>query len=137
MVSWTDSLLIGIPQLDDEHRKLLSSADRLLDACRQGKSKEDIAHILYFTVSYAKEHFRDEENLQERYSYPGINAHKRNHAQFNMQTTALVKEYEITGPNVALTEKLHKALVDWLINHISTEDKKLGEYLNKNKTVGG
>jgi len=129
MTYWNDKLLVGVPQIDDEHHKLVDAIDRLMSACKQGKCRDEIAQTLSFTVSYAKEHFRDEENLQERYAYPGINAHKRLHAQFIMQVDALVQEFEKTGPNVALAGRLNKTLVDWLFNHIGTEDKKIGEHI--------
>jgi len=130
MTYWDDSLLVGIPQIDSGHRKLLDSIGKLMDACAQGKSRAEIAQALNSIVSHAKDHIRDEENLQEWRAYPGINAHKRAHAQFCMQVEALEKELETTGPNVALIAKFNKTLVVWYINHISTEDKKLCEYIN-------
>jgi len=131
MTYWTDFLLVGVPLIDSQHRKLVEAIGKLMAASQEGKGKEAIAHTLSFAVDYAKEHFRDEENLQERYAYPEINAHKRYHAHFIMSINALVAEFERTGPNQALTGKLNKTLVEWLINHISIEDKKLGRFISE------
>jgi len=135
MSYWTDFLLVGIPLIDAQHRKLVEIIDKLMEASKNGKGKEETAHALSFAVTYSMEHFRDEENLMERYSYPGILAHKRLHAHFTMSVNALVKEFERTGPNMALTGKLNKTLVEWLINHISSEDRLMGRYITENSIV--
>ena len=131
MTYWKDSLLVGVPQIDNQHRKLVEAIDRLMEACSQGKGRATIEETLIFTASYTKEHFRDEEKLQAQYAYPGMGAHKQLHSQFIASINSLVQEFESDGPSIALTGKLNKMLVDWLIKHISTEDKKLGAHINK------
>ena len=130
MTYWKDSLLVGVTQIDNEHRELVAAIDRLMEACNQGKGRATIEETLVFTVSYTKKHFGAEEILQAQYAYPGIAAHKAIHAQFITSINSLYQEFKENGPNIALTGKLNKMLVDWLINHISTEDKKLGEHIN-------
>jgi len=132
MTYWDDSLLVGVSQIDSEHRKLLDMTGKLMEACTQGKGHAEITQIMKLIVSHAKDHIRNEENLQQWHAYPGINAHKRAHAQLGMQLEALEKELATTGPNVALTAKFNNTLVVWYINHINTEDKKLGEYISSN-----
>ena len=129
MSSWKDSLLLGVSLLDEQHHKLVELLDKLLEACKHGKGQVEIGQILNNTISYTKEHFTDEENLQERYSYPGINAHKRLHAQYIMKMKVLVQEYDKTGPSESLAGKLDKTLVEWIIDHINLEDRKLGAYI--------
>ena len=131
MTYWKDSLLVGVAIIDREHRKLVGVIDQLMEACSQGKGRSAIEQTLDFVISYAKEHFRDEEQLQEKYTYPGMIAHKKLHAQFVANMTSLENEFRQTGPSVVLTGKLNSSLVDWLIKHISTEDKILGEHIRK------
>ena len=131
MTYWDDSLLIGFPLIDDQHRKMVEMIDRLMLACEEEKGKTEIGRALGFTVNYVKEHFRDEESLQERYAYPGINAHKRLHAQFAMKVSEIVKEFDRLGPVPSLVKKLNGALVEWLILHISVEDMKIGEHIQQ------
>lgn len=133
MTYWKDSLLVGVPQIDNQHRKLVSAIDRLMEACTQGKGRSIIEETLFFVVSYTKDHFRDEEKLQAQYEYPYMPAHKLLHAGFIRDINTIVREFGRTGPNVALTGKVNKTLADWLINHINIEDKKLGEYINNSK----
>lgn len=133
MTFWKDTLLIGVPKIDDQHRKLITAIDELMEACTKMQGRETIGKTLDFVVSYAKEHFADEEKLQLQYAYPQITAHKNMHALFISDVSALVRDFEQNGPTVALTGKINKTLVDWLIKHISVEDKKIGVHIkNKN-----
>ncbi|MCL2002416.1 MAG: hemerythrin family protein [Oscillospiraceae bacterium] len=133
MTYWKDSLLVGVPKIDGQHKKLVGAIDELMAACKKGQGREKIDPTLAFVISYTKEHFTEEERLQAEYAYPGMIAHKRLHAQFLASVSALVKEYEQTGPSIALVGKLNKSLVDWVINHITVEDKKVGEYIQSRR----
>ena len=129
MTYWNDSLLVGVAEIDDWQQKLFKAIDKLMDACGAGKGREEIAQELTLTVSHIKEYFKVDENFQEKYAYPAINAHKRLHAQFMLTVNSLVAEYGRTGPHAALAGKFNRTMVDWLINHISTEDMKVGRHI--------
>ena len=131
MTYWKDSMLIGVEKIDAQHRKLVSAIDELMEACTKGQGRDRIEGTLAFAVDYAKEHFAYEEKLQAEKGFPGMAAHKRLHADFLKTVSKLVSEYKQTGPTVTLVGKLNKSLVEWVINHISTEDKKLGQHITK------
>ena len=132
MTYWKDSLLIGVPAIDNQHKKLITAIDELMEACTKGQGRDKIGKTLAFVVAYTKEHFTDEEKVQAEHGYPGMIAHKRLHTQFIVTISSLVDDFEKNGPSVALVGKLNKSLVDWLVEHISEEDKKLGDYINRN-----
>ena len=129
MVCWNDSLLIGVPQIDSQHRSLVDAINRLMEACNQGKGRSEIEDTLNFVVSYTQQHFKDEEHIQEKHGFPGAATHKWIHTQFIMQVGALVREFKTNGPSISLVGKLNKSLVEWVVNHIKTEDKKIGEHI--------
>lgn len=129
MTYWKDSLLVGVTEIDEQHKNLVKAIDELMDACTKGQGRAAIEKTLNFVVTYTKEHFSSEERLQAQYAYPGIADHKRMHAQFIGNVSALINDFNQNGPGVALTGKLNKTLVEWLVRHISVEDKKLGEYI--------
>jgi len=133
MSSWNDSLLIGVTLIDDQHRVLVKELDEFKDACAHGEGKQEVGHALKFSVSYIKEHFKDEEELQTLYVYPDIEAHKKLHAHFVKNAIDLIQELKITGPNAELAEKVKKTLVMWFITHIRTEDKKLGAHIHQSE----
>lgn len=123
--------MIGVPQIDNQHRKLIEAIDKLMEACKQGKGRVEIEKTLVFTLQYTIKHFNDEEKLQEKHKYPGLSEHKQIHKRFTEDIAALAQEFNKLGPSIALTVKLNQSLVDWVINHISTEDKKVGEHIRK------
>ena len=129
MTYWKDSFLVGVPKIDDQHKKLIAAIDELMAACTKGQGRDKIDKTLNFVIAYTKEHFADEERLQAERNYPGMIAHKRLHTQFLSTVKALEAEYEQTGPTVTLVGKLNKSLIDWLIHHIANEDSKVGEHI--------
>jgi len=134
MTYWKDSMLTGIEIIDTEHKKLVAAIDELMDACLKGQGRTKIEQTLKFVADYTKQHFSDEEKLQAKYQYPAMAGHKLLHMQFITTVGSLEKEFQKDGPNINLTSKLNKSLADWLVKHISTEDKKLGDYI---KSKGG
>ena len=129
MTLWKDTLLIGIPQIDDQHKKLISTIDDIIDACKRGEWRANIGKTLDFLISYTKEHFKDEEKVQEQHNYPGLAAHKQLHEDFIAEVATFKKEFEESGSNIVLVAKINKTLVDWLVKHITAEDKKIGEHV--------
>lgn len=129
MTYWKDSLLIGVPAIDSQHRELIRAIDELMEACNKGQGRAAIEKTLGFVVSYTRKHFADEEALQAKYRYPETNRHRQAHQIFIGDISGLVQEFERDGPSITLTGKLNKQLVNWLIHHISEEDQKLGAHI--------
>jgi len=129
MIVLTDSMLLGVSQVDHQHRALVQAINQFAEACNQGKGRKQIEQTLKFVVSYTQDHFKDEERIQRQYSYPGAASHKLIHEQFISQAGVLLKKFRKEGPTVALVGELNETLVGWVVNHIKTEDKKIGDHI--------
>ncbi len=129
MSLWNDSLLVGVDKIDEQHKKLVAAIDDLLDACEKGQGKSRVGEIIAFITAYAQEHFKDEEEVQEQYGYPNLEAHKKMHQQFVHIASKFESDFQVTGPTVWLSENIRKTLLSWLAMHISNEDKKIGDYI--------
>ena len=129
MTYWDDSLLIGVPLIDRQHRALVSALDTLTEECARGKWPDTIEKTLNFIIAYTKEHFADEERVQAECGFPEMEAHKRMHADLILQVSLLVDELQKSGRSIDLFTKINKALVDWVIHHIGAEDKKIGLFI--------
>ena len=134
MSSWSDSLIIGVKLIDDQHYELVSRMDHLVDACHRGCGHDEVGDTLKFVVSYIQHHFKDEEELQALYAYPDMAAHKALHAGFVQRTIALMQELK-TGELPDFTDKVKSMIVGWFLMHIKTEDRKLGEHINQAEAV--
>lgn len=130
-VQWTENLSVGVEQIDRQHQTWFKKADELFEAGRQGKARENISKLLDFLDSYTKTHFRDEEKYMQEIHYPEYAIQKRLHDGFIQKLADLKKDYEKSGGNIVVIINANQMVVNWLVQHISNEDKKIGEYASK------
>ena len=128
---WTQNLAVGVDLIDNEHKKLFEMADQLFEAGKNHKAKEFIAELLDFLDDYTKKHFSDEESYMLRIKYPEYPLQKKLHDEFIAKLDQLKKEFKESGGNVVVVINANQMILNWLINHISILDKKIGEYAKK------
>ena len=127
-IKWTPNLSVGVDFIDQQHKRLLEKASQLLEAGQKGEGKEFMLQMLDFLSEYTKTHFRDEEKYMESIKYPELEAQKKAHAYFEQELAQLRKDYTESGGSLVLLVKANKMIDDWLTKHISSMDKKIGEY---------
>lgn len=132
-IEWNEDLAVGIEDIDDQHKELFNRFNKLLDACSSGSGKAEIGSTLLFLDEYVQVHFRDEEKLQVAHAFPDYPAHHEQHRIFVDKLESFKTEMLTTGATLSLTIATNTLLIDWLVNHISRMDRKLGEFLKKNK----
>lgn len=132
---WKEELSVGVKLIDDEHKSLIQAVNDLFDACSQGKGRAKIAETMKFMEDYTVKHFRDEENLQLRYSYPGYAAHHALHQGFVQDIQGYKKQLEENGPTIKLVAEFNSFVSTWLIKHISIEDRKIGVFVRAAETA--
>lgn len=130
-MQWTDSLSVGVQQIDDQHKALIKAVNDLFEACKEGKGRQKISETLDFAEKYVVFHFGDEEKLQLKVGYPGYKEHKILHDAFVGDIRKYANEFEKEGPNIALVARFNAFISNWLIKHISIEDKKIGAYIKE------
>jgi hemerythrin len=81
-ITWKEDLKIGVDQIDNQHKELISRIDGLFEACNNGKGKEEVLNVVDYLGEYVVTHFSDEEALQRKYGYPEYDMHKQLHTQF-------------------------------------------------------
>ncbi|MGI6776634.1 MAG: bacteriohemerythrin [Acetivibrionales bacterium] len=128
-IEWKDSYSIGIEEIDKQHKALFDAINRLLNACSQGRGKEEVGSVIKFLGDYVVTHFSSEEKLQQEYNYPDFAAHKGMHDKFIEDFTQLKEQIETEGVNARSVILVNRTVVDWLTRHIKNVDKKLGEFL--------
>lgn len=133
-IEWRESLSIGLEEIDNQHKQLLSHFDRLLKACETGQGIDELKRLLGFLDEYVIRHFSDEEGIQRRQRYPGYATHKLEHDSFVARLNALKQEIGREGVALHHVIETNHLLLTWLIHHISTVDVQLGKFL-KNAAV--
>ncbi|HWR18539.1 MAG TPA: bacteriohemerythrin [Clostridia bacterium] len=128
---WNPLLSIGVGKIDKQHEELFQKAEALFEAGKNGKSKEYIGELLKFLGDYTVTHFKDEEAYMAAIGYPNLAQQKQQHMGFVEHFMSIKEEYEKSGGNILLILNANKLIIDWLTQHISVEDKKIGEFAKR------
>ena len=76
---WSDSLSVGIDQIDLQHMRLVEILSTLHEAMLRGSHKQDLTRVMADLLSYTRYHFSFEEKLMVVAGYPGLQEHQRKH----------------------------------------------------------
>lgn len=128
-VTWDDSLSVGIPDIDVDHKKLLGLINQLQTAAHYQTDPEHTERTLNELVDYTKYHFSREEDMMRTHQYPGFEEHKKQHEAMVREVTKFVDEYRID--HTRTIENVAQYLKDWLINHIKGSDQEYAPYIRK------
>lgn len=126
IITWTNSLSVGIKEMDDQHKKLIAMINKLIEEQHTLTEPETIAELLTAMTDYAQEHFRAEEYLMSEYGYESIDRQVKSHEEFIAKTLAFMSASDI-GPNI-LSKALLEYLKSWLVGHILNEDMQYKEF---------
>jgi len=129
LIEWESKYCLKIKEIDEQHKKLINLANKLFNACTQGKdiAEEEFKNAIKEAVDYAKSHFKFEEELLSKYNYPEINEHRKEHEDFIKKIILEIKNFE-TGKKF-VPNSFARFLRDWTLEHIAISDKKFSFFL--------
>ncbi len=128
MLEWSDSLSVGIDEIDNQHMALVDMVNKVHDMLIAGETSQN--HVLELVEDmrkYSVEHFGTEEKYMEVYEYPDAPAHRLEHAEFIEKITEVEKG--CIDQTCTMSMDILNYLSAWLVNHINNTDKKMGKYL--------
>lgn len=126
---WNDTYSVGVSQMDDEHKKILSIINQMVEHPETSERSETISDILGQLTTYAYEHFDHEEKLLEEHGYPDLNSQRVEHRKFRRRIATFCsnimsdRNRQYTAP-----EDLLEYLMAWWKDHILVSDKKYGVF---------
>jgi len=126
-ITWKKEYELGVPDMDNQHKRLVQLINELYVAMKSGAGGSGAGKALKGVVDYTKQHFGNEERLQQQYGYPGLGAHKTLHKELLEQVLDFKQRYE--SREAGIESKLAKFLKDWLINHIMGQDQKYAAHI--------
>ena len=137
---WKDKYELGVPVVDEQHRELFQRVDAFMKILRYTASWEEkvqrVNETLEFMKVYVVEHFRDEEEYQQRIGYPGYELHKQIHTDMVNYVLQFTEEYEKSGYSEQLMQQFAGKLLAWLINHVAAEDQRIATYAIEKGVAG-
>jgi len=130
-VLWNDDYSVGNKELDDQHLKIFSLINDLVDKSGQVSCKDLNTSAIREMIRYAKEHLLFEERLLKEVKYPDYDSHVELHKEYLITVAELsmklMKECDENTKNEFLTFLAH-----WWKNHILNEDMKYKSYIQNN-----
>lgn len=127
-IKWTPALSVGNEFIDGQHQELIRRVAKFVNECEKGVGKNEVKNLLGFLGEYVVQHFQDEEQLQQKISYPAYPAHKKQHDAFIESWKGLHGRFEEEGATPSLMLEFHRAVIDWVINHVTKTDKLIGDF---------
>lgn len=126
---FTDDCLIGIEEIDNEHRELFRMVNEIKDLLendiledKYDKTQELIKRL----ADYAEEHFKHEEEYMASINDPELQMQKKQHLDFCEKVSEADASIPSSGQQEFLNDLL-KYLVTWLYHHIIGSDLMIGK----------
>lgn len=117
---WNNSFALNIPDIDEQHQRLISLISDLDAAVQDGTGGLLISYVLQELSRYIDVHFEDEERLMQSYGYPELEGHHQEH-EFFVSRLKHIKENYRDGD--VLSKETLDFLKDWISCHIKGTDQ--------------
>ena len=125
MYQWKDEYVLGIDEIDLQHRKLIDIANQvyavLNDQWRTDKFNQ-IIDVLEELKDYTVYHFKAEEEYMTKTNYKKRFSHAIEHSDFVAKLNS-VDLSEVDAKQEVYLKELLGMITDWVVNHILTSDK--------------
>jgi hemerythrin len=129
---WSDKYSLGIPSIDQQHKKLVGMLNELFDAMKEARGNDVLGKTLNGLIDYTKTHFAYEERLMQQHAYQDFVAHKERHDELTKQVLETADQF--AAGRVGLSTQTAQFLKEWLASHIMGTDKEYAPLL-KSKGV--
>ena len=130
LFKWDDSFLIGIEELDHEHKVLIDDINRLHEELVRHDKKSDIEKSLGDIFARMQAHFALEEHVMKEHKYKHFDEHKREHDELLDSYTEYMTQF-LSDTGISSCSPIEDNLKHWVINHIVTSDKKMSQMIQK------
>ena len=131
MIQFTEDCLLGVEQIDEEHRYLFALLGRADDLLRNDYGKdlyEEIKGLLGELESYADKHFAHEEAYMKEIRDPELILQRTQHIVFRETVMEfLMKNIDEDEEQHQALEELLNFLAKWLYHHILSSDTMIGK----------
>ena len=131
MIKFTDDCLIGIEQIDNEHRHLfdlLNQSLNLLEDNSHGDNYDEIRSLIFELDEYVETHFAHEEAYMLEICDPELPQQRIQHNMFrNRIHNWYFKNLDSTDEQYNLLTEIVEYIFKWLYGHIIGSDTLIGK----------
>lgn len=131
LLTWTNALSVGIEELDEQHKELVSIINKTHELTVNKKDGEKLKLLLEELVEFARIHFSTEDNYFKQWEYPYANEHDIEHEKLLLKALQFLDRFNETE-GISLSSEFLELLKDWLENHLKKHDFKYRDYVKEN-----
>jgi hemerythrin len=132
LIEWSPTLEIGIPEIDYQHRTLVSMLNALGRGIEEGESAAVIGEILEALDGYVHTHFASEERLMQRIGFEHIDEHMAEHHRL---AETVHRHRQAYSRGECSPQALLEFLIRWLLKHIAGADSYIAEAWRKKQAI--
>ncbi len=122
-VDWNDEMSVGIPEIDEDHKRFLSLVNEFNKAVTESAGLDEIKSKLQLIIDDTERHFSHEEILFGEWHYPEAEVHATKHANIMKTLKGIMATISSDGHDTEwIAAGLKIKLI--LVNHILKEDMK-------------
>ena len=126
---WRDEYNVNIEFIDLQHLQLMKEANIFYNTIESRIKRKEVQEALDSFIHVYEFHFSEEERCMKQYDYPGYEVQHRKHAGLISDVQRIREKHASQEIDIDLS--VFEFLKNWLIDHILTEDRKLGQFLRK------
>lgn len=131
LIEWTDDLRVGITELDEHHKILVSLINELHSAIHRRQGLGQCRAILLRLSRFADVHFALEEGFLRGEGSEQREDHRNEHRELVHEIDALLERIDTLHATVNF-HRLHKLKI-WLLRHILSTDKNISRYRRRDE----
>ena len=130
MIEWEDKFSVGISIIDEQHKKLIESINKVRMVEMSSNSPKDVLAILDQMTEYILKHFETEEHYMKEFDFPGFQSHRNEHIDFT--NTTIDYKIRAVGGDYKIINEIIEYLMEWIVNHIQVTDRQYIDCFKKN-----
>jgi hemerythrin len=120
-IRWMDILETGVPEIDSDHRQLVTAFNALVTMSTQEGCQDAITQGVADIAQLLRKHFAREEAVMKRHRFPRIEAHRKEHVLFATALEDALQNAQYPSASetrhLELLERVHFLLLDILVRH--------------------
>ncbi len=132
-IQWSDVFSVNVKLIDEQHKQLFRMINDLHGAWKENKPREVIGNIFGGLLDYTDRHFKQEQELFNKYGYPETPAHMEAHRSLVGKVVDIKNKFD--KGELTVDAEVMNFLKNWLNNHILRVDKKYSAFLNSKGVV--
>jgi hemerythrin-like metal-binding protein len=127
LVEWRDEFNVGIDEVDFEHKEMIDLINESYEEAKKEGSSMAVMDFLGEIFEKISAHFALEEKVMRELNYDQFENHKEDHERLLDSIRDIMDDY--MDASDMDDEKFGQHLKDWFVNHFSTKDARLHNFL--------